>query len=250
MIYLALGMIGFGVGDLLRWSPEAVSRSRAACAAGGATAVVASAAALCGMSVAQVAGAAAIAFLILFSWIAYEPAFEDDGDDSRRSLDARYALLVFLLVLVALLASSGSAPAAAGELESWLAGLPFPALGTVSADQLLLVVGATLFLLATANRIVRMLLSETDASPGAGEGTLRGGRLLGPMERLVIAAAVISGQLAAAAFVIAAKGLLRFPEIRAQSEARIDEVTEYFLIGTFASVIVAAAVSLVVLASF
>ena len=88
------------------------------------------------------------------------------------------------------------------------------------------------------------------------EGTLRGGRLLGPMERVIVAAGVVSGGVAAAAFVIAAKGLLRFREIRSVSEdgggaeqARIDEVTEYFLVGTFASVLLAAAVGVLVLAA-
>lgn len=45
---------------------------------------------------------------------------------------------------------------------------------------------------------------------------------------------------------MAAKGLVRFPELNAASRnaptrPRIDEVTEYFLIGSFASILVALA---------
>ena len=66
--------------------------------------------------------------------------------------------------------------------------------------------------------------------------------------------------IAAAGFVIAAKGLLRFREIRGADQMaatgqpeetqqpKADEVTEYFLIGAFTSVVLAAAVSVLVLA--
>lgn len=80
-----------------------------------------------------------------------------------------------------------------------------------------------------------------------GEGTLHGGRLLGPMERLIVAGAVVSGSVAAAGFVIAAKGLLRFREI-GEAETKVDEITEYFLIGTFTSIGLAAAMAILVLA--
>ncbi|MGH3530870.1 MAG: hypothetical protein ACRDSX_02895, partial [Mycobacterium sp.] len=68
---------------------------------------------------------------------------------------------------------------------------------------------------------------------------LKGGRLLGPMERLLILILGVSGQALAASAVIAAKGIIRFPELNAQKgrngEVGIDEVTEYFLVGSFAS---------------
>jgi hypothetical protein len=46
----------------------------------------------------------------------------------------------------------------------------------------------------------------------------------------------------------AAKGLLRFREIGGASKSNVDEVTEYFLIGTFTSTVLAAAVAVLVLA--
>jgi hypothetical protein len=76
------------------------------------------------------------------------------------------------------------------------------------------------------------------------------------MERLIVAAAVVSGGIAAAGFVIAAKGLLRFREIRVPEpfgrrtrQPRVDEITEYFLIGTFTGMLLAASTGLLVLAA-
>ena len=85
-----------------------------------------------------------------------------------------------------------------------------------------------------------------------GESALRGGRLLGPMERLIVGAMVLSGDPGGAALVIAAKGLLRLPEIRSgadQLKGRSDQVTEYFLIGTFSSLLLAAGAGVLVLAA-
>lgn len=59
-----------------------------------------------------------------------------------------------------------------------------------------------------------------------------GGELAPWYSKLGVAAAVLSGSAAAAGFVIAAKGLLRFREIGGGSKSHVDEITEYFLIGT------------------
>ena len=67
------------------------------------------------------------------------------------------------------------------------------------------------------------------------------------MERLLILGLGLAGQLTAATAVVAAKSIIRFPEINAQkarengtiSAIGIDDVTEYFLVGSFASWILA-----------
>ena len=64
-----------------------------------------------------------------------------------------------------------------------------------------------------------------------------------------MAAAVMSGDAAGAGFVIAGKGLLRFREIRGTDQSGVDEITEYFLIGTFTSVLLAIAMAVLVLAA-
>jgi hypothetical protein len=59
------------------------------------------------------------------------------------------------------------------------------------------------------------------------------------MERLLILSLGVGGQVAAASAVVAAKGIIRFPELNAQKnrngDVGIDEVTEYFLVGSFTS---------------
>ncbi|MGZ6778330.1 MAG: hypothetical protein ACXVGO_04980, partial [Mycobacterium sp.] len=118
----------------------------------------------------------------------------------------------------------------------------------VDPDRLLMVVGVTLLQLSTGNQLVRLVLGSVGAVKPAGEpqpsDRLKGGRLLGPMERLLILGLGLAGQLAAATAVVAAKSIIRFPEINAQKAREnghigIDEVTEYFLVGSFASWIIA-----------
>ncbi len=119
----------------------------------------------------------------------------------------------------------------------------------MSADRLLMIVGVMLMQLVTGNQLVRLVLGSVGAVKPAGEpqpsDKLKGGRLLGPMERVLILGLGLAGQLAAATAVVAAKSIIRFPpEINAQKAREnghigIDDVTEYFLVGSFASWIVA-----------
>ena len=105
-------------------------------------------------------------------------------------------------------------------------------------------VGVVVAQLATVNIVVRLLLDAVGVPATTNEKQLKGGRVLGPMERVFIVGLGAVGDLTAAAVVVAAKGLLRFPELqRAQrGDARPgvppdgpSDVTEYFLIGSFAS---------------
>jgi hypothetical protein len=114
-----------------------------------------------------------------------------------------------------------------GELPGLLAGRP--------AEEVLLVVGLCLVQLATANVAVRLLLDAVGVPAASNEKTLKGGRLLGPMERLFVVGLGLAGHLTAASIVVAAKGLLRFPELQRDRESGPTDVTEYFLIGSFAS---------------
>ncbi len=120
-------------------------------------------------------------------------------------------------------------------------------------DELLLLAGVAAVQLSTANIVVRLVLDAVGIPATTNEKQLKGGRLLGPMERLFIVGLGLAGQLTAAAVVVAAKGLLRFPELQrgvSASEGGTSgsgaammlpspdgpsDVTEYFLIGSFAS---------------
>jgi hypothetical protein len=247
VIYLALALLGFGVADLVRWSPGRVGIRHAGAAATAGAAAVALVAMLSDMSSSGAILVAAIALAALLLWSAYDLL---PSDHAR----PEYALALVLCVIAASIAYSGSADPIGGELATWYSSLGFGFAHHVSVEQFVVGFGGGLFLLGTANRIVRFTLAATKASLVDGESNLRGGRLLGPMERLFVAATVISGDLAGAGLVIAAKGLLRFREIQgvdrgAASGPKIDEVTEYFLVGTFTSVLIAAAIGTLVLAT-
>lgn len=136
---------------------------------------------------------------------------------------------------------------AGGVVGRWLETTPWPLLADVEADHAILLLGAALVQLSTGNVLVRLVLAATGtADPTRGTGRdvptyrLKGGRLLGPMERLFILGLSLAGELTAAAVVVAAKGLLRWPELQAAREQRepgpgIHVVTEYFLVGSFVS---------------
>ncbi|MBB3022464.1 hypothetical protein M3A96_03015 [Helcobacillus massiliensis] len=96
------------------------------------------------------------------------------------------------------------------------------------------------------NLIVRRLLSRitTSTPPSAPrdllsrERDLPGGRWIGTLERLGIYACIVAGFPVGIGFVLAIKGLGRYPELRAQDEPAIGEL---FIIGTLASALWACA---------
>jgi hypothetical protein len=153
--------------------------------------------------------------------------------------------------LLLALAVSPAATPAQGLLGRWLAATPFPPLSGLDADTALVLLGVLLVQLSTGNVVVRLVLSATGTvDPARPRGRdvpsyrLKGGRLLGPMERVFILGLGIAGQLTAAAIVVAAKGLLRWPELQAARDedptgTGLHQVTEYFLVGSFVSWLVA-----------
>ena len=80
----------------------------------------------------------------------------------------------------------------------------------------------------------------SDGPDGArARASLRGGAWIGILERAAITASVLTGFPTAIAFVIAVKGLGRYPELKENPGA-----SERFVIGTLASMLWAAAVGL------
>jgi hypothetical protein len=143
---------------------------------------------------------------------------------------------------------SGLTRPAAGPLERWLEWTTVPQLHELSADRFLLVTGLFLAQLSTGNALVRLILASIGAIRPPGQpqpaDRLRGGRLLGPLERVFILGLGLAGQVTAAGIVIAAKGLIRWPELQVRPEdlreagdrhVGIDAVTEYFLVGSLVS---------------
>ncbi|WP_040161886.1 hypothetical protein [Nigerium massiliense] len=189
----------------------------------------------------------------LLWWRREAPVADRDRSTARR------ALLAFGVPLALLLAASGLSPSVGGPLRMWLGSSQLPALAGRPAAWVLILLATALFNVSSANLLVRAVLVAVGASPSAAQQTpgpatlrpaqrLRGGRLLGPMERLLILGLTAAGTLEAAALVIAAKGLLRFPELQAVARSdvplghkstTVDEVTEYFLVGSFTSWLIA-----------
>ena len=154
-------------------------------------------------------------------------------------------LTLFVVALSLAVGFSGLAPDASGPLARWLDSVSLPVLADVSADRFLLMAGAFGIQLSTGNVLVRLVLKTTGTLHPRADGAmpptrLKGGRLLGPLERVFILALALGGQVTAASVVVAAKGLLRFPELSSRGEQeRIHQLTEYFLVGSFISWLVA-----------
>ena len=124
------------------------------------------------------------------------------------------------------------------------------------AAKMSAVVGVVVLLTVPANRVVADILavarhstqgngevvaagcepSQESGKQDEMEGTMRGGRWIGPLERILILLLASVEAPAAIAAIVAAKGVIRFPEI---SQDKAGQKAEEFLIGSFASWILA-----------
>jgi hypothetical protein len=232
---LAVMFIAMGLADLFR---RLTDRMWAAVVA--APVVVIACAALAGLwhlgdiAILVIAALASVAWLLLCSRA------------ERAGVHELAPLAVFGAGVVVLILLSGWGSDVGGLVARWPAWVGL----SIDPNRLLMIIGVSMLQLATGNQLVRLVLSSVGAVKPVGEpqpsDRLKGGRLLGPMERLLILGLGLAGQLAAASAVVAAKSIIRFPEINAQKAREngnigIDEVTEYFLVGSFGSWIVALA---------
>jgi len=177
---------------------------------------------------------------------------------STRRGAAPVASSILAVAIVGAVVASPWAPSVGGAFADWLGRLPWTGLAGARPGRVLLACGVIVVQGSTANQVVRLGLALThraesgdetfqEAAQGAVEAghTLRGGRMLGVMERLLIVGMGLAGDYTAAGIVIAAKGLLRFPELQAAGRASggsgatgrlgVDALTEYFLVGSFLS---------------
>ena len=103
-------------------------------------------------------------------------------------------------------------------------------------------VGIVIFLAAPANRIGADVLAaarqspQGDERPSSSEAPMRGGHWIGPLERILILLLASVEAPAAVAAIVAAKGVIRFPEV---SKDEVGQKAEEFLIGSFASWVLA-----------
>jgi hypothetical protein len=178
----------------------------------------------------------------------------------RRSL-APWALGLLGLAVATGIALSAWIEQPAGWLQIWYENLDIAAVKTAPYEQFLMFAAAILFAVSSANVFVRSVLFSSGTVSVEGEETLKGGRIIGPIERSFILVMACLGQYLAIASVIAAKSILRFPEIGATPppSARTlistrhrsgtqKKTAEYVLVGSFTSWALALVLALLVLA--
>lgn len=156
----------------------------------------------------------------------------------------------------------GGSRNAAGLIgELWTLRSPF---GEVPFDLAVLALGAGVFLLESANLVVRAALDgehtwrpaevaepvrpvvasastdqpATDAPaaaviPADPRHGFKGGRLIGPLERVLVMILTLAAAYPVLAAMLAAKGIVRFPEISRDGETGAR--AEYFLVGSLVS---------------
>ena len=128
---------------------------------------------------------------------------------------------------------------------------PLPALAPLAWQALIALAGALLLTLPGAWLIGCFLKPFQQQlnkkfrpnNPRPVAGLKDGGKYIGYLERLLIFVFMLSGQFAGVGFLITAKSILRFGELK-DSENR--KQAEYIIIGTFASFLYAILVSLLV----
>lgn len=147
--------------------------------------------------------------------------------------DSSAGVVVLAVVASALVVASGWLTFDDVPILGWYRGLPVPRLADVPIDRAALGLGTVLFLTTAANVVVRRVLQATGPRVLAQGDVLRGGRVLGPLERWFVLACALSGNLGAIAVVVAAKGILRFPEISRDVPDGLR--AEYVLVGSFVS---------------
>ena len=148
--------------------------------------------------------------------------------------------------------------------EVWQLRSPF---GEVSFDLAVLTLGLTAFLLESANLVVRAALDgehtwrpieraqavealptaaaqpepstvTPDAAPTRDRrDAFQGGRLIGPLERMLVLILTLAAAYPILAAMLAAKGIVRFPEISRDGETGAR--AEYFLVGSLVSWVIA-----------
>lgn len=166
---------------------------------------------------------------------------------------------VLLAVAVAVLLLWGPLPDGTGFVVDWHDGSGLAFVEAVPLAAVVGGVGSALFLVDSANVVVAQALppglqrgavtgaeaddlrrrfgrrrrADADAEQSGGSTVrLKGGRLIGPIERLLLAGFAVAGAFPVVAALIAAKGIVRFPEIRRETTGY---QAEYFLIGSLVS---------------
>jgi hypothetical protein len=224
VILLTLLLATLGTADLVR--PEDRAATRAEAARGAVAGVAALVLLVWGLALGTASWAVVPAGLVvLAAWMALTPVGIVRTD---RPWPVAGLITVGLVALAVPQPDIGD-----GWLVRWYDDLELAALQGVDVEHFVLAAACFVFLVESANIIVRLMLIGTGPSVIATEKTLQGGRILGPIERIFILAMALGGHFGALSAVVAAKGILRFPEISRDTPG--GSRAEYVLVGSFVS---------------
>jgi len=195
---------------------------------------------------------------VLLSWMG-------DRRDQRIPIRLWILLIQFVIVGVASSPSFGLEfrPQIRTSLDTWPEFFtPFTFMAGLANAKAQAYVMGLLVCIQEANLFVRWIIESLELKPapatsdsasdgvaGAGETSASSreynrGRVIGALERIAVYVLVLNGQYEALGLVLAAKGLARFQNLDNRDFA------EYFLIGTFLSVVLAGGVALAIKATF
>ena len=195
-----------------------------------------------------VAGLAAIAAAALWHW-----AMPDRGNSPASIWPAAGLGILSAVAVLVVPVDYGDGIGEAVELDS--------PLGPLTLPGLVLMIGALAYLLEAANVVVRAALERENIAPdpipgetrtevetetvigadgrptvmpklGPGQ-VMKGGRLIGPLERAIVFGLTLAAAYPLLAAFIAAKGIVRFPEISRDGDG--GDRAEYFLVGSMVS---------------
>jgi hypothetical protein len=155
MAFIAFLLLAAGIADLVRGTPDPVSPGRAFGAAVCGSIAVALLAALGGFSPAETGILAAALIVLLTLW----GIASDDGDSSH----GRVILSLVVLVFLSTLAVSASAPDLGADLQRWYEQLPVSPEERPSLTQFVMGLAVGVFVIASANRVVRIMLRAAHA---------------------------------------------------------------------------------------
>ncbi|MGX1793662.1 hypothetical protein ACWIDW_12060 [Microbacterium sp. NPDC055312] len=186
---------------------------------------------------------AAIAIVVGAAWVRSMPLHASGAASFWPAV-----LLAVLTAATTALMPERDAPGLIGSI--WR--LPSPE-GEIGFDAAVLAVGVLLVVTESGNLIVRAALDrEGTWRPVESGGRFRGGqlrqpqqattgfqggRLIGPLERLLVVVLTLAAAYSLLAAMLAAKGIVRFPEISKDGETGAR--AEYFLVGSLVSWVVA-----------
>lgn len=195
----------------------------------------------------------AIPVLLGSAWLATTTTSID-----RRMAPGILPAVGVVIALLAFLVWDRTSIDMSGFIVDWHIGVVSAVISSLSLPAIAAVLGVVLFSIESANLIVRAALRPATAAsrpvlvpvsgsrwwrrtaaPAPTVADLRGGRLIGPVERVLIITLTLAGALPIVAGLIAAKGIVRFPEI--SNDGAGGSKAEYFLVGSLVSWAIAVA---------